>query len=195
MRPETGKESAYEKITFANIFVILMMIAFNEMLANQIVDVISITVITPVIVFAFVYLLMNEKVSKGMNRRFLWRAGIIIFLYNIVGFFYFEVSLWPLFYQGFIITVFGILLKIESNPIFVKDARRAYHIAFFCWLLVSSLVPVVYYYKVSYAYESDIWTRHSLLDFKEKLTNKKITSDALRSADGNYGLFYRQPYP
>jgi len=168
--------------------VILLMIVFNELLANYIVDVIGITVITPIIVFAFVYLMLNSKREAKLNRRFVINASAVVFLYNVIGLVYFETSAWPIIYQILIIVLFAFLLGPKSFRTLVKEPRRAYRIAFFCWLLVSSLVPVVYYYKVAYAHESDIWTRHELLDFKESL-DRKNAHNTEKDEEGNYFLF------
>ncbi len=186
LSPRDDQRKKYDKIIVASGVTIALMILFNEFLANRIVDVISITVFTPALLFAYVYLSLNEG-NRIIRKHFLLGSIGVFLLYNVIGCFYFDTTGWPLIYQ---LTLFGFFLiqaKAKYMNLFA-NTRQSYSVALFCWLIASSLIPILYYYKVAYAHESNIWSRHALLDLKEQLV-KKNENSFVDDKNGNYLLF------
>ncbi|MFY0626217.1 MAG: hypothetical protein JXR07_07985 [Reichenbachiella sp.] len=144
----------------------------------------------PMIILLMTYVNMNYKTVRKNLKRHLTGPILILALFNFFHFNLFGFSLFDYVFQILIILFFWPGLKLErafpylinlfqkafdqlrinrsNNYASLKELKTSYSVMLMFWLLSTSIMPVYFYYKISFIQESKIWAKHELIDYARK---------------------------
>lgn len=125
----------------------------------------------PVILLTFHYAVFHGNVcrltpGKFLRKKFVIASIILLTLVNLAAFQYFssQANLMLVLLQGAIILTFFFFLFAPFPKRYFQAIPISYHglyITFICfWLVLVSVLPVSYFYKVSFDREMSVWTRY-----------------------------------
>jgi hypothetical protein len=203
LAPDPLNLPIYRKLIVANILVIVMIILAGRTGGNEQIGVVFRMFIIPAIAFTFIHFQLNKLISNKLRKVCLFLGVFFLFILNLL--FYEFLGPWTriemiynTIFQVLVILVYlpTKFLSAVSENISKSNFRRTYSIFLLSWLLAGSVIPVVYLYKSSYALESEIWTKYSMLDLQNKINEKseplisnQSSSSAQKGTPGIYNNF------
>ncbi|HEX6225783.1 MAG TPA: hypothetical protein VFZ52_15300, partial [Chryseolinea sp.] len=151
-------------------------------------------IILPAYLLLFHFLLLKKTVAdpKGANRRsrrlshpFAKVSIALVIIANTFAYPYLESAMAAILVQGVIVLLLCYGKKIDVpvvnnmlNKIKTFPFPNPYMICMFYWLLLSAVMPVVYFYKCGYYEEVGAWTRYLQLQAASQCAERKVMLQA-----------------